>query len=343
LLTNPRRLKFACYTGSLSMALISNFSSLLFLTFHTQYAISYSLLGFLISINFFLQLGIDLIFSFFSHRFNISKTVKAMPVLTFFGFLIYACWPYMFPDSVYTGLLIGTVLFSTSSGLAEVLLSPLIATIPVADPAREMSKFHSVYAWGTVCVVISSSLFLALFGTHKWQVLAHIYLIIPLVSAFLFFTTNIPAMEVPKKTNDVLKRFKRKGLWLCIFSIFFGSIAENTMALWSSTFLERAFNIPKLWGDIFGVALFGLMLGFGRMLYGKIGKHLERTLLAGYIGATACYFVAAISTAPIVGLLCCAMTGFCTSVLWPGCLSIGSERFPNDGVFIFAVMAASGD
>lgn len=266
-----------------------------------------------------------------------------MPVLTFTGFLIYACWSYIFPNSVYTGLLIGTILFSTSSGLAEILLSPLIATIPVADPAREMSKFHSVYAWGTVCVVIFSSSFLALFGTHNWQILAHIFLIIPLISAFLFFTTGIPAMETTEKVTGVRKRFKRKGLWLCVFAIFLGSIAENTMALWSSTFLERAFNIPKLWGDVFGVALFGLMLGFGRLLYGKIGKNLERTLIVGCIGAAACYFVAAVSSAPIVGLLCCAMTGFCASMLWPGCLVVGSERFPDDGVFIFALLAAGGD
>ncbi|MBR2489043.1 MAG: hypothetical protein IKB45_01075, partial [Clostridia bacterium] len=36
-------------------------------------------------------------------------------------------------------------------------------------------------------------------------------------------------------------------------------------------------------------------------------------------------------------------TGFCVSMLWPGSLIIASDRFPDGGVFIFALMAAGGD
>ena len=155
-----RRLKIACYSGSGSMALVANLPPLLFLTFREMYGISYSLLGFLIVINFFTQLIIDLAFSFFSHKFNIPKTIKTMPCLTLAGFLIYALWPMLFPENAYIGLVIGTIVFSASAGLGEVLISPVVASIPSDEPDREMSKLHSVYAWGTVAVVIISTLFL---------------------------------------------------------------------------------------------------------------------------------------------------------------------------------------
>ena len=115
------------------------------------------------------------------------------------------------------------------------------------------------------------------------------------------------------------------------------------MAQWASGYLEMALGIPKIWGDIFGVALFAAALGLGRSLYAKIGKNVERVLLLGAIGATLCYLIAALSPFPVLGLLACALTGFCVSMLWPGSLIVGSERFPAGGVFIFALMAAGGD
>ena len=84
------RLKAACYTANITMAIVGNLSPLLFLTFRTLYDISYSLLGLLVLINFFTQLMIDLVFSFFSHKFNITWTVRIMPILGAVGLLIYA-------------------------------------------------------------------------------------------------------------------------------------------------------------------------------------------------------------------------------------------------------------
>ena len=176
-----QRLKLACYTGNLSMSLVSNLSPVLFITFRTLYGISYSLLGLLVLTNFFTQLTVDLIFSFFSHKINIPKAVKTAPVLTLVGFLVYALWPYFFPQSVYTGLVIGTIIFSASSGLNEVLISPVIAAIPSDDPDREMSKLHSVYAWGVVAVIIVATLFLLVFGKENWQYLVFLLLFIPIV------------------------------------------------------------------------------------------------------------------------------------------------------------------
>lgn len=340
---NYKRVKRGCYLANISMSVIGNLPPLLFLTFRNTYGISYSLLGLLVLINFFTQLIVDLIFSFFSHKFNISKTVKAMPLLTIIGFMVFTASPWLFPSSVYTGLAIGTVIFSASSGLAEVLISPVIAELPADDPDREMSKLHSVYAWGVVFVVIISTIYLYIFGANNWQILAMLFMIIPLMGLIMLASAKIPEMETPERVSGAVAFLKNRGVWLCVLAIFLGGASEVTMAQWGSSYLEHAMGVPKVWGDVLGVAMFAVMLGLGRSLYGKIGKNVERVILLGGIGATLCYFAAAVSPFPIVGLIACALTGFCTSMLWPGNLIVASGRFPAGGVLIYALMAAGGD
>lgn len=338
-----KRLKYACYTTNITMSVIGNLSPLLFLTFRTLYGISYSLLGLLVLINFSTQLVIDLIFSFFSHRFNIPKTVKMTPIIATIGLAIYAIFPFFFPNLVYIGLVIGTVIFSASSGFAEVLISPVIAAIPADNPDGEMSKLHSIYAWGVVFVIISGTLFLLCFGNRSWQWLALIFTFVPLTSAILFAGAEIPRMESPEHASGALEMLKNRKLIACVLAIFLGGASECTMAQWCSGYIEQALGIPKVFGDIFGVALFGLTLGIGRSLYAKSGKNIGKVLFFGAIGASICYLTAAISSIPLIGLLACAFTGFCTSMLWPGNLIVVEHRFPLGGVFIYAMMAAGGD
>lgn len=337
------RLKYACYTTNITMAVVGNLSPVLFITFRNMYGISYSLLGLLVLINFVTQLTIDLIFSFFSHKFNIEKTVKLTPFIATIGLMLYALLPFAFPNNVYIALVVGTIVFSASGGLAEVLISPVIAAIPSKDPDREMSKLHSIYAWGVVFVVIISTLFILFVGGEYWQYLALLFTVVPITSFVLFFKSKVPKMETPKRVFGAVKALKNKTLWLCIGAIFLGGAAECTMAQWSSGYIERALGIEKLWGDIFGVALFGLTLGLGRSLYAKFGRNITKVLLWGAVGATVCYLTAAISNYAILGLLACALTGFCVSMLWPGSLVVAQDYFPNGGVFIFAMMAAGGD
>lgn len=325
------------------MSIVGNLSPLLFLTFRELYGISYSLLGTLVLINFVTQLTIDLIFSFFSHKFHIPTVLKVMPVLTVVGLLLYALGPVLFPSAVYLGLAIGTVLFSVSSGLAEVLISPVIAALPSDNPERDLSKLHSIYAWGVVGMILFGTLFLLVFQRSSWQWLSVVFAAVPALSAVLFAGAEIPQMATPERTSGAVKLMKSPMLWLCFFAIFLGGASECTMAQWSSGYLEKALGIGKVWGDIFGVAAFSVTLGLGRTLYSKIGKNVEKVLLLGAIGAAACYLAAALSDIPLLGLIACALTGLCVSMMWPGSLIVASEKIPQGGVFVFAMMAAGGD
>lgn len=337
-----RRLRLACYATGLTMSVVANFPPILFLTFRSLYGVSYSLLGLLVLINYVTQLLVDLAFSFFSHRFNISKAVKSTPLIAVFGLLLYAIWPTLFPVAVYPGLVLGTVIFSAAGGFAEVLISPVIAAIPSQDPDREMSKLHSVYAWGVVGVVIISTIFL-LTGGKNWPWLAILFTLIPLTAAVLFSAVELPHIDTPQQASGAFGLLKNRGIWLCFIAIFLGGAAECTMSQWASGYLEQAVGIPKVWGDIFGVAMFAISLGLGRTLYAKYGKNLNRVLIVGAIATTLCYFFAAVSDVAIIGLLACALTGFFSAQFWPGNLVIASERHPAGGVFIYAFMAVGGD
>lgn len=342
-MSNTLKVKLGCYTGNSSMAVVGNLAPLLFLTFRGLYGISYSLLGLLVLVNFSTQLIIDLIFSFFSHRFNIQKTVRFMPILTAVGLWIFAASPFVFPGYEYTGLLIGTVLFSITCGLSEVLLSPIFAALPSPDPDRAMSRLHSVYAWAVVAVVGISTVFLLVAGKENWFWLPIFFSIIPVLTFIFYSTAEIPDTNQSEKATGVLRLLKSRTLWASVLAIFLGGAAECTMAQWASGYLEHALGIPKVWGDIFGVALFAVMLGLGRSLYGKFGKNIRFILFIGAVGATVCYLLAALSPWPIVGLIGCGFTGFCVSMLWPGSLVVATDRIPNGGVFIYAIMAAGGD
>jgi hypothetical protein len=132
-----------------------------------MYGISYTLLGLLVLINFVTQLIIDLIFSFFSYKFNIQMAVKLTPVLTLIGLTFFAASPLIFPNNIYLGLALGTMIFSASSGFSEVLISPVIAAIPSENPEREMSKLHSIYAWGVVGVAVVACVAVAIVLSKK--------------------------------------------------------------------------------------------------------------------------------------------------------------------------------
>ena len=107
--------------------------------------------------------------------------------------------------------------------------------------------------------------------------------------------------------------------------------------------MEQAFSLPKVWGDLLGVALFSVMLGLGRSLYAAIGKNIGKILTLGAIGTTLCYLIVAVCGIPWLGLVACALSGICVSMCWPGNLMVASRKFASSGVFIYAMMAAGGD
>lgn len=338
-----KRTKFACYYTYLTSASAFCLPPLLFVTFREMYGISYTLLGTLVLVNFCTQLIVDLILSFFTKYFDMHKTITVMPLITSLGLVVYALVPTFFPDIAYLGLVIGTVIFSISAGLCEVLMSPLIAAIPSENAEHDMSKLHSLYAYGVCMFVILSTLFIKFFGSAKWMYLTVLCALLPIISFVLYKTSPIPPIDMGTKT-DAKGAVKRKtGLVLCFICIFLGGATENSMTNWISGYMETALQIPKILGDIFGMAAFAIFIAAGRTLYAKYGRNISKILLISMIASCVCYLTAGFCLIPFVSMIACVLTGLCSAMLWPGTLIFMEEKMPDPGVAAYALMAAGGD
>ncbi len=339
-----KKTKLTCYFTYLAMSSVFSLPPLLFATFREIYGISYTLLGTLVLVNFCTQLGIDLIFSFFSKHFNIHKTIRIMPLVTASGLCIYALIPTLFPQYAYAGLIIGTVLFSVAAGLGEVLISPTVAALPSETPDKDMSILHSLYGYGLVGVVLISTLFLKFLGNQYWMYLTFFWASLPVIASILLFTSKLPNMNVDHNEEKAIKStYRTKGIFLCMACIFLGACAENTMSNWISVYTENVLYIPKMWGDLFGMCLFAALLALTRSAYAKFGKNISRVLMISMLGAIACYVFVGFSSNAALSLVGCVLTGICTSMLWPGTLILMEEKIPAVGVSAYALMAAGGD
>lgn len=336
--------KLACYSAYFTMSSVFCLPPLLFVIFYEKYNISWTLLGTLVLTNFCTQFAVDLFFTLFSKKFNIHKVVKIMPIITSIGLLIYALFPMIFPDITYIGLLIGTIIFSVSAGLSEVLLSPIISAIPSDNPQKDMSTLHSLYAFGVLCVSIIGTLFIKFVGSEYWMYLTMFFAALPIVSSVLFMISPMPDMtQSENSTNGTKSRKRIIGMALCVACIFFGSCAENVMSNWISSYMEAQLHIDKAIGDILGMAMFAVLLGLTRICYAKWGKNISKILLIGMIGASVCYLVAGLSSNVLLIFAACILTGVFTSMLWPGTLIMMEEKIIGVGVAGYAIMAASGD
>ncbi len=337
-----KRTKYACYFSYVSTASAFALPPVLFLPFREMFGISYTQLGALVLVNFFTQMSVDLIFSFFSRFFNLKKTVRTMPLVTMLGLILYALLPTFFPQHAYVGLVIGTVVFSISTGLSEVFLSPTVASLPSDTPDKDMSVLHSLYGYGLVSVIVISTLFLKIFGKESWVWLTLIWATLPVITFVMFSTSPLPEIKISEDSGK--NGIKRKNvIIMCMMCIFLGSCAENTMTNWISTYMERVLSIPKATGDILGMAVFGILLALTRTVYAKYGKNIMNMLIAGMAGAAVCYITVGISANILISTIACILTGIFTSMLWPGTLILLEEKSPNPGVGAYALMAAAGD
>ena len=56
-----------------------------------------------------------------------------------------------------------------------------------------------------------------------------------------------------------------------------------------------------------------------------------------------CYLLASLSALPILGLTGCALCGLAVGIMWPGSISISSQKCPRGGTAMFAFLALAGD
>ena len=342
--TSYRATVAACYTANFIGALVINLTPILFIALKTQYGLSYTQFGILLGANYVTQVCSDILFSRPADRYGCRPFIVLAPLLTVAGYLVFACAPLILREP-FPGFLLGTILFSATGGLLELLLNVIINGIPGREKATLLAVLHSFYAWGQVTVVLLTTLALWWFGAENWQWIVCAWGVIPAVNFIQFLLCPLPPQIPQEKRQGAAVLLRRKSFYLIIAVIVFAGMSEASMNNWTSVFLERAVRIPKIAGDTAGVCLFAVMLGSGRLLYGLFGSRCDiwKLMVGGSLLAVVCYLAAALSGNPVPALAGCVLCGLAVSLLWPGAVVLAGRQFPLAGAWLYAMLAAGGD
>ena len=187
--SNYQHTIYACYIGYIVQAIVNNFAPLLFLTFQSSFGLSLDKVSLLVTLNFGVQLVVDLLSAKFVDKIGYRPCMIAAHVLSALGLAGLAVFPFILPNA-YAGLIAAIMLYAVGGGLLEVLVSPIVEACPTEGKEAAMSLLHSFYCWGHVFVVLVSTAFFALFGTANWRVMACIWAIVPALNAVYF--TKVP-------------------------------------------------------------------------------------------------------------------------------------------------------
>ena len=341
---NYKKTLTACYLGFITQAISANFIPLLFLTFKSTYGISLEKIALIPFVFYLTQLLIDFAATKFADRIGYRACVTASQVLSAFGLALMAVLPEILPVP-FAGILISVVLYAIGSGLIEVLVSPIVEACPFENKDSMMSLLHSFYCWGAVGVILGSTLFFAIFGVENWRILTLIWALIPLANTFNFMTCPMERLLEEGESLPVRKLLRIPIFWLMILLMICSGASEASMAQWASAFTESALGVSKTIGDLVGPCLFAIFMGITRVIYSKMSEKLDLTkvmLLCGIMCA-GCYLLASLSPIPILGLAGCALCGMAVGIMWPGTISISSQKCQRGGTAMFAFLALAGD
>lgn len=341
---NYQKTLLACYLGFITQAITANFAPLLFLKFHKDYSIPLGKIALISGTFFVAQLIVDALCARFADRIGYRRCTVAAELCSAAGLIGLAFLPELLPDP-FTGIIASVIVYAVGSGLIEVLGSPIVEACPFQHKDAVMSLLHSFYCWGSVGVILLSTLFFAVFGIGCWRVLACIWAVIPLFNIYNFAVCPIEYLTDDGKGMRAGGLLRRPLFWIAVILMVCAGASELSMAQWASAYAESALGLSKAVGDLAGPCMFAITMGVSRTIYGKYGGRLDlmKFMLGSGLLCLLCYLAASLSDNPLAGLAGCILCGFSVGIMWPGTISICSKRIPAGGTAMFALLAMAGD
>lgn len=342
---NYKMTMYACFIGYIVQAVVNSFVPLLFVTFQTEYHIPLTQITLLITVNFVIQLVVDLLSAGFVDKIGYRASAIIAHACAGTGIFLLTLLPELFSYPFY-GILLAVMVYAIGGGLIEVLISPVLEACPTDNKESAMSLLHSFYCWGCTGVVLLSTLFFALFGTSHWKILALIWVLLPTANLILF--TKVPIYSLHEEGESgmsISELFRVKVFWLLMAMMLCAGASEQAVSQWASTFAEKGLHIQKTVGDLVGPMMFSVLMGLSRLIYGKNGEklNLDRFMKGSCVLCVASYLCISLVPVPIVGLIGCAICGFSVGIMWPGTFSKASAAIKRGGTVLFAMLALAGD
>ncbi len=335
---------YACYLGYITQAIVNNLAPILFVIFRDEFGISYEMIGRLTLLNFGTQIAADYLTLKIADKVGYRKAAVAAHIFCAAGLVGLGVFPRFFP-SPYLGLVAAVIIYAVGGGIIEVLISPIVDSLPGKEKASAMSLLHSFYCWGQMGVILVTTVLIKLLGTGIWYILPILWSLIPLGNMFNFL--KVPLMPtIPEDEKIPLGRlFSSRAFVVALILMMCAGASELTMSQWASLFAEKGLQVPKFVGDLLGPCLFAVFMGIGRTLYGVWGYRikLKKALLISGVFCLVCYSMTIFIPVSIAALLGCALCGLSVSLMWPGTFSFTARAFPKGGTAMFGALAISGD
>ena len=332
----------ACYLGIMVQAITINFIPMLFVTFMGEYGLTVGQVSALVALTFIVQFTVDFLCVFAVRHISYRSLSCTAHILASAGLALMA----FLPDHTdpFVGLCISILVYSTGSGLIEVIVSPIVESCPSRNKAAEMSLLHSFYCWGQTVTVILSTVYFFTVGIESWRMLSLLWAAVPLVNFFLFLFCPMNTAEQTEKSMSIRTLVSSLEFVLLLAVIMCAGAAELAVSQWASAYCETALGVSKAVGDLAGPMAFAVCMGVARIGYGILGRRirLERYMLASGILCVAGYLVISLSPYAWMGLAGFGICGLAVGVLWPGALSLAAKHIDGGGT-MFAMLSFAGD
>lgn len=339
-----RHTLYASYLGYITQAIINNLPPLLFLTFQRTFDISLERISMLITINFGIQILVDFFAARYVDRIGYRPCIVAAHAFSAAGLVALGVLPYAL-ENAYAGILIAMTVNAIGGGLIEVLISPIVESLPGDEKASAMSMLHSFYCWGHMGVVILSTMYFAAAGMDAWRVLPMLWALIPLANVFFFSKVPMHALVSQEESMPMRRLLSSRVFWLLFVLMLCSGASEQGMSQWSSYFAESGLGVSKTVGDLLGPCAFALAMGLARLVYGIHGSkiNLHGALYASGALCVVSYVLSVFAPWPVLSLAGCALCGLSVGMMWPGTFSTAAEANPQGGTAMFALLALAGD
>lgn len=263
-------------------------------------------------------------------------------------------------DAYYTDpgfiILYGSMLvLGLAQGLVEGVINPLCTTLYPDDKTHRMNVLHAWWPGGLIIGGLASYAITKLMGldasdisasvvTLGWQIKLSIILVAAAIYAYLIRGQNFPATErvtAGVSTSQMLREAIRPMFLLWWLAMWMTAATELGPDQWVGSVIT---NLTGMSGILILVYTAGIM--FVLRFYG--GPMAHRFSPMGVLTASAI-----LSALGLVGLsyvetpwqafAAATVFGIGKTYFWPFMLGVTSERFPNGGAFLLAIIGGTGN
>ena len=200
----------ACCIGCICQAVAANLTPLFFVIFSEIYNLSVSDLAVIVLCGFMAQMVSDTFAGMFCDKIGAKFSGIIAHVFIFTGLILLGILPeFVSDESVYPCLIAAVSVTQTGAGLIEVLVNPLMDSLPRGEHSSAMrfSILHSFCSIGQVMVIIFTSLSLCFIDDKNWTLIPVAWSLPPFINSIFFCMVSFP--ESGENSEDYRTRGRK--------------------------------------------------------------------------------------------------------------------------------------